>query len=133
MHGPSDDEIGHELARFTELSEVMPGGITVLDDAGTLARIVNALPPDTDVKHSNAVRRGRPRHTGVARRWVGTRSDPDQPPGRRGRRVRRGEGARHVLAVVDDLMRNRQMGMALTFQARVAAAEEPTTMRPRPP
>jgi len=42
------------------------------------------------------------------------------------RRVRRGEGTRQLLAVVDDLRRNQQMGRALTFQARVAGAVIPT-------
>lgn len=46
---PSDDEFSVELERFAELAEVMPGGVTILDDAGTLARIVNALPPSMDV------------------------------------------------------------------------------------
>lgn len=46
---PSDDEFGVELERFAELAEVMPGGVAILEDAGTLARIVNALPPSMDV------------------------------------------------------------------------------------
>lgn len=74
MHEPSEDEIGAAMARFTELSEAMPGGLTMVEDAGTLARIVNALPPQTEVMFDDAVR-GAPRWwqapdpviTGVAR------------------------------------------------------------------
>jgi hypothetical protein len=42
------------------------------------------------------------------------------------RRVRRGEGTQPLLAVVDDLRRNQQMGRVLTFHARVAGAVIPS-------